>query len=403
MRNGTSMSTSRRVIAVLAVVGLLAVGGAAWAYFTSSGSGSGAAATGSLNPPTSVNAGPTSGATVPVHWTASSTGGSAATPQGYFVTESNGSTTSPACGTDSTHLITSGTSCTDGNGTIYAGTTGGPTNPPLANGSYTYTVVAVYHSWSATGTSGSVSVNVAAPTVTATVIGQASGAVVNGYVQDNSSYYVYANVTDNSGTGIQNVTANLANVTSGDTAVTLTAGSYSAPGGGGSYAYRSGLIISNLSQPDGLVNYTVNATDNSARTSTYSNNGSMTFDTTGPAVSAPSISAAVTYGSNPTYVSNETVTLTDTSVSDAGSGVQSVAYYYCAGSSGPCSTTLIGSSNTASGNYSVTWNTPPTDGPYRIEAVATDNVTNATTSASTLVTVDTTPPNVSTPSVNGIS
>ena len=79
-----------------------------------------------------------------------------------------------------------------------------------------------------------------APTVTATVIGQASGAVVNGYVQDNAGYYVYTNVTDNSGTGIQSVTANLANVTSGDTAVTLTAGSYTAPGGG-SYAYRSGL------------------------------------------------------------------------------------------------------------------------------------------------------------------
>ncbi len=176
------MSARRRLVAILGVVGVLVLGGAAFAYFTSTGSGTGAGATGTLNPPTNVSAGPATGITVPVSWTASATGGGAVAPQGYYVTESNGSTTSPACGTDSTHLITSGTSCTDGNGTSYSSTSGGPTNPPLANGSYTYTVVAVYYSWSASGTSGSVSVNVAAPTVT-TVIGQASGAVVNGYVQ----------------------------------------------------------------------------------------------------------------------------------------------------------------------------------------------------------------------------
>ena len=105
------------LIAVLGAIGMVV---AAWAYFTSTGSGTGAAATGTLNPPTSVNAGPASGITVPVTWTASATGGGAVAPQGYYVTESNGSTTSPACGTDSTHLITSGTSCTDGNGTSYS-------------------------------------------------------------------------------------------------------------------------------------------------------------------------------------------------------------------------------------------------------------------------------------------
>ena len=38
-----------RLVAVLAVVGVLAVGGAAWAYFTSSGSGSGSASTGTMS------------------------------------------------------------------------------------------------------------------------------------------------------------------------------------------------------------------------------------------------------------------------------------------------------------------------------------------------------------------
>jgi hypothetical protein len=38
-----------RLVAVLAVVGVLAVGGVAWAYFTSSGSGSGHASTGTMS------------------------------------------------------------------------------------------------------------------------------------------------------------------------------------------------------------------------------------------------------------------------------------------------------------------------------------------------------------------
>ena len=79
-------------IAVLVAIGLA---GATWAYFTSHGAGTGASVTGTLNPPTSVSAGPASGFTVPVQWNASSTGGSAVTPQGYYVTESNGSTTVP--------------------------------------------------------------------------------------------------------------------------------------------------------------------------------------------------------------------------------------------------------------------------------------------------------------------
>ena len=45
----------------------------------------------------------------------------------------------------------------------------------------------------------------------------------------------------------------------------------------------------------------------------------------------------------------------------------------------------------------------PADGTYEVVAVATDNLTNSSTSASTLLTVDSTPPTVSMPSVNGFS
>jgi len=43
------MRRRRRLVSVLAIVGVLAVGAAAWAYFTSSGSGSAHASTGSMS------------------------------------------------------------------------------------------------------------------------------------------------------------------------------------------------------------------------------------------------------------------------------------------------------------------------------------------------------------------
>jgi hypothetical protein len=81
-------------------------------------------------------------------------------------------------------------------------------------------------------------------------------------------------------------------------------------------------------------------------------------------------------------------TLTDTATDIGGSGVGSVSYYYCAGFSGSCASgTLIDSSSTGP-NFSVTWNGQPANGPYRIVAVGTDNVTNTSTaSASIPVTV----------------
>ena len=130
------------------------------------------------------------------------------------------------------------------------------------------------------------------------------------------------------------------------------------------------------------------------------------IDNTAPTMVAPGATASVQYSSNPTYFDNEPVTLTE-AATDSGSGVHSVSYYYCAGSSGGCTSstpwTLIGSSTTSSGNFAVIWNTPlPADGPYQIVAVGTDNAGNTSgSSPSTLVAVDTTPPTVTQPGVNG--
>jgi hypothetical protein len=76
--------------------------------------------------------------------------------------------------------------------------------------------------------------------------------------------------------------------------------------------------------------------------------------------------------------------------SDGGSGVASVSYYYCAGTS--CTpSTLIGTSTTGP-SYSITWSAMPADGPYQLLARATDVAGNSTDSAKRSVTIDNTPP-----------
>jgi len=190
---------------------------------------------------------------------------------------------------------------------------------------------------------------------------------------------------------------------------------YSCPASAGSCTSNTpwSLIGSSSTGPDWSVSWTSLPADGTYRVVAVATGANATvsapssavqigIDSNGPTVAAPSVAAAHTSGSSPLTVSNEDLTLTDTSVSDTGSGVKSVSYYYCAGASGACSATLIGTSTTASGNYSVTWAAPlPADGAYRIQAVASDNVTNSTTSSSTPINVDSGAPTVSKPIVNG--
>ncbi|OLR91964.1 fibronectin type III domain-containing protein [Actinokineospora bangkokensis] len=136
-----------RVPALVGVlVGLLLAGVVATpaiAFWRATGTGSGTGSTTTLNPPTGVTAPASSPTTVPVSWTAS-TGIPA--PSGYYVLRTSSGGTSAACGSSATSLIT-GTSCSD---------TG------VAAGTYTYRVVAVYRSWTATSAaSGSVTVTAA--------------------------------------------------------------------------------------------------------------------------------------------------------------------------------------------------------------------------------------------------
>lgn len=120
-----------------------------------------------------------------------------------------------------------------------------------------------------------------APAVTAVVTGKAGGGAT-GFVKQGGAYFVYANVSADTGkpaSGIATVTANVANLTAGSTAVVLSAGSYSAPGG--PFGYRSASLTADPVLAEGSREVTVTATDNALNPAVLS--GSANVDNTAPA------------------------------------------------------------------------------------------------------------------------
>lgn len=152
--------TKRRALVPVAALVLALIGTAAWAFWSTTGAGVGAATTGTLNAPTATTVSSTAGSgSVSVSWTAPSGG---VAPTGYRVSRvpSSGPVVA-ACGTSST-LVTS-TACTDS---------------AVPDGTYTYVVTAVRGSWSTSGAnSGAVTVTNTVATTTA-VASSASPSVV---------------------------------------------------------------------------------------------------------------------------------------------------------------------------------------------------------------------------------
>jgi hypothetical protein len=122
-----------------------------------------------------------------------------------------------------------------------------------------------------------------APQVTATVVGKSAGGA-SGFVKQGGEYFVYANVaadTGNPPSGIASVRADVSQITTGATAVTLVAGSFSA--GGVGYGYRSAALAANVVLAEGARSFTTTATDNALNAASLG--GSVTVDNTAPKAS----------------------------------------------------------------------------------------------------------------------
>ncbi len=131
------------------------------------------------------------------------------------------------------------------------------------------------------GNSFSAAPDFVAPTAGATVIAKTAGGTP-GYIKQGGTYYVYANVSDtgNPASGVSTVTADVSSITSGQTAVALSSGSFSV--GGVTYSYRSASLTASSPLAAGTSSYSITSADAASNARTQSG-FTVTVDNTAPA------------------------------------------------------------------------------------------------------------------------
>ena len=127
-------------------------------------------------------------------------------------------------------------SCTVG-GVTYGYKSSTKTADTLAEGPVAFTVTATDKASSATTGTFSVTVDNTAPTVTAVAVATTT-TNAPGWLRKSGAYYVYANATD-AASGVYTVKADVSTLTSGQTALALTACTTGCTVGGVTYAYKS--------------------------------------------------------------------------------------------------------------------------------------------------------------------
>lgn len=143
-----------------------------------------------------------------------------------------------------------------------------------------------------------------APVVGTVTIAKLAGGTP-GFVKPGGEYFVYANVAADTGapaSGIASVKANVSTVTTGSTAVTLSAGGFSV--GGVSYGYRSAALTASAVSA-GAKAFTVTATDVAGNADVKE--GTVSVDSTAPQASDVQTTNA---GANGLPEQNDTVVFT---------------------------------------------------------------------------------------------
>lgn len=166
-------------------------------------------------------------------------------------------------------------------GTFGSATTiSGTSSQTVASGNcYLLTLTGTDNVGNTTSVSTTVKVDTAPPSITVSVIGKSSGGTP-GFIKQGGSYFIYANATD-AASGVNTVTANVSNITTGATSVALTSTGGPFTVGGTSYTYRSASQTANASLAAGTSAYSVSATDNAGNSATNSS-FSVTVDNTAP-------------------------------------------------------------------------------------------------------------------------
>ncbi len=120
-----------------------------------------------------------------------------------------------------------------------------------------------------------------APTVSATIIAKTAGGTP-GAIHKGGTYFVYANVSDtgNPASGVASVTANVSSISSGQTAVAFSAGSFTI--GGVTYGYRTASVTADANLGAGTATYAITSTDAAGNAGTQTG-FTVTVDNTAPA------------------------------------------------------------------------------------------------------------------------
>ena len=165
----------------------------------------------------------------------------------------------------------------------------------------------------------SVTVDNTAPAFAGAVIQKSSGGKA-GFVKNGGNYYVYANPTD-AASGVTTVTANVNNITTGQTtaALTTTGGPWIGVDGN-TYTHRSAQLTANAGLTTGAKTFTLTGTDavtNSATTSNYT----VTADLAAPTLTRSVL--AKTTGYSGSYLKPSGTYHVYAELADASSGVAS--------------------------------------------------------------------------------
>ena len=344
-------SAGRRASLILLILAAFtAVGTSALAYWTAPGSGTGQATSGTLNAPTNLVASAANGSsTVNLTWNAStlSTGTAA---QGYYLTRTRTSdgSTAAACGSSATNL-TAATTCADS---------------AVPDGTFHYTVTAVYNSWTAVSQSStSITIDTTPPAApTAPVLTAASDS-------GSSQTDRITNVTTPTFTG---TAEDGATVTLYDGATPVGTGVAT----GGAYSVTSSILTT------GTKTMTVTAADIAGNVGLASPSTSITIDITAPAKpGTPTLNPANDTGRSATDGITNVATHTVTGSATAGT---TVTLYDGAA--------VVGSTAAVTASYSFT-SVTLAEGPHALTATAVDVAGNVSPVSTTkTVTIDTIAP-----------
>jgi len=287
-------------------------------------------------------------------------------------------------------------SCTVG-GITYGYKSSSKTAGTLSASSIGFTVTATDKASGSSTSSFSVAVDNTAPTVTAVAVATTTTGVP-GWLRKSGAYNVYANASDGT-SGILTVKANVSTITSGQTALALSACTTGCTIGGVTYAYKSANKTAGSTLAAGAVSFTVTATDNAANASTT--NGSATADNTAPTVSGAAVATVAT--NVPGYVGQGRDYVVYGDASDAASGMFKLTAKASNLTTGQTALVMPAcvSSCSAGGvvhgyaSAATTANASLSAGSKTYTLTATDNAGNAVTTANQTVVVDNTAPTVS--------